>query len=112
MEGNKMHKLFRYTMPYCIQKQADGKYVVLNRDYKPIGFNMKEGCTYSEYPISYKLKGLTPEKAKKISRWSEPGLASVYLYSDGTVPTDSKKNWDNYIKRLEVLMRLLVVDKS
>ena len=110
MEGNKLNHLLRYTMPYCIQKQADGKYVVLNRDYKPIGFNMKEGCTYSEYPISYKLKRLTPEKAKEISYWSDPGLTSIYLYADGSVPTDSKKNWDAYMKRLELLMKLSVVE--
>ena len=25
-------------MPYCLRKQKDGRYVVLNREYKPVGF--------------------------------------------------------------------------
>ena len=58
-----MKKLFRYTMPYCVQKEAEGKYVVLNRNYKPLGFNTEKGVSYEKYPIIHKLKGLTPEIA-------------------------------------------------
>ena len=28
--------------PYCIEKQADGTWVVLNRQYKPVGFNTSD----------------------------------------------------------------------
>jgi hypothetical protein len=33
------HSDFRAMFfPYCLQKQKDGRYVVLNREYKPVGF--------------------------------------------------------------------------
>jgi hypothetical protein len=28
-------------LPYCLDKQADGSWLVLNREYKPVGFNTK-----------------------------------------------------------------------
>ena len=45
--------------PYCIKKQDDGSYIVLNREYKPLGFNSREHFNYEDYPISSKIKGLT-----------------------------------------------------
>jgi hypothetical protein len=95
-------------MPYCIQKQADGKFVVLNRDYKPVGFNTSKGISYKEYPIIHKVKGLTPEIAAKISHENDPGLNSIYLYHDGSVPTDSDENMEEYEKRLKLLNQLEV----
>lgn len=38
-------------LPYCLQKQSDGQYVVLNRQYKKLGFKTLEHIDYEEYPI-------------------------------------------------------------
>jgi hypothetical protein len=103
-----MKKLFRYEMPYCIERNKEGNYVVLNRDYKPLGFNVREWSKYSEYPILHKLKGLTPEIAAQISHERKPDNTYIYLYDDGTVPTDSEENMKNYMERLELLMQLFV----
>lgn len=100
--------LFRTAMLYCIQQESDGRFVLLNRDYKPIGFNMKNPCYYDEYPIQYKIIGLTPEVAASISHENNPSLISIYLYDDGSVPTDSKENMEMYLKRLALLMQLQV----
>ena len=54
-------------LPYCLKKQEDDTYLVLNREYKPLSF-----CTDSneflkqELPIYLKIKGLTPKKIEKI----------------------------------------------
>lgn len=95
-------------MPYCIQQEEEGKYVVVNRDYKPLGFNTEKGVSYEKYPIIHRLKDLKPEIAAQISHKNDPSLTSIYLYGDGSVPTESKENWDNYMKRLELLMQLFV----
>jgi len=46
-------------LPYCIEKLKDGRYVVLNRNCKPLRFTSASRVAYEDYPISVKLKGLT-----------------------------------------------------
>lgn len=91
-------------LPYCIKKQADGSYIVLNREYKPIGFNSRKHVKYEDYPISSKIRGLTPASIKKLS-WNgimrEDG--SVFLYNDGSIPTDSAANMKKYLEKLAIL---------
>ena len=50
--------------PYCIEKQEDG-WVMLNRNYKPVGFNTGEFIKYEDYPDSIRLKGLGPARDYK-----------------------------------------------
>ena len=54
-------------MPYITEKQSDGRYAVLNRECKPVGFYTKDFVTYADYPVLVNLKGLTRTKAAKIS---------------------------------------------
>ena len=95
-------------MPYCVKQLQGGTYVLLNRDYKPIGFYSAEFVSYNGYPIAHEIKSLTPEIAAQISYNSDPSITLIYLYGDGSVPTENKKNWDSYMKRLELLMKLHV----
>lgn len=50
-------------LPYCLEKQEDGSYVVLNREYAPIGFTQRKD--YNQLPIFVKIKNLTPKLAEK-----------------------------------------------
>ena len=95
-------------LPYCLVKQQDEYYVVLNREYKPLGFYTKEFIKYEQYPISIHISGLTSEVAKKVS-WDKSGnLDNIYLYNDEFNPIRNKKNMDAYLKKLEILAHLLV----
>lgn len=53
--------------PYCLDKQPDGQYVVLNREYKPIGFKTREHIKYQDYPVYVELKGIDSATAAKLS---------------------------------------------
>jgi hypothetical protein len=91
-------------LPYCLKKQKDGSFIVLNRDYKPLGFNSKEHFVYEDYPISSKIKGLTARTIEKIAYngvMSDEGF--IFLYNDGCIPTRSKANMKKYLERLELL---------
>jgi len=92
--------------PYCIQKQSDGSWVVLNRQYKPVGFNTSEYINYEEFPVSAKLQGIGPAVAGKLSYSGEDASDRIYLYNDGCIPTDSKTNMDAYLKKLGILAKL------
>ncbi len=93
-------------LPYYLKKQEDGKYIVLNREYKPLGFNSYEQFNYSDYPISTNLKGITEKKAIELSWNNSPDKENIFLYNDGLNPINSKSNMTKYLKKLELLAKL------
>lgn len=93
-------------LPYCIDQQADGRFVFLNRQYKPIGFAMQDYANYSDYPVAHDIPGLTPALIKKIAVAVHENPLRIYLYSDGTNPTLSKDLMADYLARLEILAKL------
>lgn len=93
-------------LPYLLQRQPDGRYVVLNREYKPLGFQTKEHYNYDDYPIAVKIKGLTTLRISKISFDGSTDAESIYLYNDGCIPTDSAAAMNAYLARLAILAKL------
>jgi hypothetical protein len=84
-------------LPYCIQRLEDGRHVVLNRNYKPLGFTTEDFVTYEDYPIGVTFKGLTPKKAAQISYRGSADLDTIYLYNDGCNPDESAANMKAYL---------------
>jgi hypothetical protein len=95
-------------LPYCIEKQQDGSWVVLNREYKPVGFNTTEWITYSDFPVSVRLKGLGPAKLARISYNGSVEGNRVFLYDDGCIPTSNAHARKAYLERLFILAKLQV----
>ena len=95
-------------MPYCLSKQEDGTYVVLNREYKPVGFKTKETVDYKSYPICVHLKGIGPSTASKLSCHGSNDVNNIYLYDDGCIPTASVEHMKSYLKKLEILAQLKI----
>ena len=98
--------------PYCIEKQSDGTWVVLNRQYKPVGFNTSDFIEYENYPVSAKLNGIGPGICKKLSYTGQVEGDRVYLYNDGCNPTNSKADMEAYLKKLEILAKLKLVRET
>lgn len=97
-------------LPYCLVRLGDGRYIAVNRDYKPIGGTRADGWVdYDSHPHAVKLNGLTPQR---IARLAVKGEAEpdgrIYLYNDGCVPTSSQANWDAYAARLAILAKLTI----
>lgn len=96
-------------LPYCLKRQKDGSYVILNREYKPLGFKTTDYIPdYSVYPVCVRLPGLRAATAAKISYNGSSDLESIYLYEDGCVPTDSSRYMAAYAERLSRLAKLKV----
>jgi hypothetical protein len=81
--------------------------VVLNRDYKPLGFKTQEHVEYESYPIAVKLKGLTGRVAAKLSWAKSENTDDIFLYNDQCIPTHSVKNMNDYLERLSILSKTL-----
>lgn len=101
-----MSELRQTHLPYCLSKQADGRYVVVNRRYKPLGFTTKEWVKYEEHPVGWALKGLTAKRIAALSWSGSESADMIYLYNDGCIPTDSAAHMAAYCKRLALLMKL------
>lgn len=99
-----MRKTF---FPYCLDRLSDGRYIVLNRKYKPLGVSDDAWVEYENHPTAVKLN-LTKSIISKLSVKPDPDEDRIYLYNDATNPTLSKENWDAYAKRLETLAKLTV----
>ena len=98
--------VLRIYFPYCLEQQDDDSWVLLNRSYKPVGFNTTEFIIYEDYPVSIKLKGLGQSTLEKLSTNGEVNGRQIFLYNDGCVPTDSPENMKVYFKKLERIIKL------
>ena len=101
-----LHDFRSVHLPYCLKKQSDGKYIVLNREYKPIGFKTRDRVDYEKYPIAVKFKRFTAKTAATLSWSGSANVNSIFLYNDGCVPTKGAKNMRDYLKKLEILAKL------
>lgn len=118
---------FRINLPYGIARNSKGEWMAFNREYMPLGYNDTSHCLanfpnseFFNLPIYTKYRGLTERKLIQLAaregeaiRRNEKGeIIAVWLYNDGTNPTNnnSKTNpfWDIYWKKLEVLSKLQV----
>ena len=93
-------------MPYCVMRLEDGRHIVLNRKYKPLGNPTRDWVKYEDDPSAVRFKGLTAARAAKMSWEGSPNLEAIYLYNDGCIPDDGVANWRAYCLRLAVLMKL------
>jgi hypothetical protein len=95
-------------LPFCIERQQDGRYVALNWRWKPVGFYTADQIKYENYPISVALPGMTPELAEKISCDGSRDLDCIYVYSGKCHPTKNEQFMQAYLKRLGLLANLIV----
>ena len=97
-----------FFLPYCLHRQNDGRYAVLNRKYKPVGMCVTDFVAYANHPCLVTMGGLTPELAAKVSCTSSASLERIYLYNDECVPDASAEHWTAYAARLQELAKIQV----
>lgn len=97
-------------LPYCLDRQDDGRYAVLNRRYKPVGLTLKSHVNYRDYPCLVTLKGLDAAAAAKLSVRGDAALNRIYLYDDGCIPTSSAAHWDSYAAKMALLAKMKIAD--
>jgi hypothetical protein len=96
--------------PYCLQRQPDGRYAVLNRRYKPVGFFTAGWVKYDGHSALVTVS-ITPKMAASVSWEESPNTDKISLYNDGCVPTRSAKNMAAYLERLGRVMKWKIKDE-
>lgn len=93
-------------LPYCIEPLPDGRYIVLNRNYKPLG-ESSGWVDYETHPSATTIKGLTTSNLAKIDWRGAPDAdGRIYLYNDASNPIRNAANWEAYAARLQALAEL------
>ena len=89
---------------YCLQRLADGSYIALKLQYKPLGVFGREWVDYETHPSRFKFKrALSEQQVVALSHKGDAAAECIYLYGDGSRPTASTANWQAYSARLERL---------
>ena len=100
--------VFDVFLPYCLKREPDGRYALLNREYKPVGFYTLRHINYDEYPVLVKLGGLSATKAAQLSGNGNGDIDCVHLYNDGTNPLLSAANMSAYLFKLKILAKMRI----
>ena len=94
----------RIYLPYCLKRLPDGRHVVLNRKYKPLGIHSDDWIEYEPYAV--KFKRLTVKQAGKLSIHGKEEVELIYLYDDGSVPSDNTPHMTRYLAKIALLAKL------
>ena len=98
-------------MPYCLQRQEDERYAILNREYKPLGFITKDWIKYDDYPVCARIKGIGPAMARKLSYKGSEDTDCIYLYNDGCNPCYGPEEMEAYLEKLSLLGKLRISEE-
>ena len=105
-----LHDITTVCLVYCIDQWKDGKYVLLNREYKPIGFYSYDWVNYDAYPIAVSLR-ITPKLAARISHKGDENTRRIFMYDHTCRPTDAPAHMKDYLRRLAILAKLKIKSK-
>jgi hypothetical protein len=105
-------ELYRAFLPYIIRQEKDGTYLLLNRHFKPVGMVPRPGdwVDYATSTQRFRVRGLTPEIAAKISVKGDPDTGWIVLYHDGCRPQDSDKHRRALLRRVKLFFDLVEVE--
>lgn len=85
--------------PYCVQRLAEDRYVILNRHYKPLGMFTKASEDWSPYAVRLRM---TPQIAARLSWQADANMQSIQLYRDAAAIA-SAQGWAKYQARINYL---------
>jgi len=94
--------------PALLKRQADGRYLILNRDRKPLGTATWFDCGFYQAleAVPVGLPEMTPRLAERLSCFGSNSLDEIFLYISTCNPLRTAANMDAYLKRLRLLARL------
>lgn len=99
----------RSLLPMRLERLDDGRYIALNRNYKPVGTFSRDRVDYESHPGAFRFRReLTAQDARLMSFDANDDLKAIVLYDEGTNPHATAENWLDYSRRLDYLMNLSV----
>jgi hypothetical protein len=94
----------RSWLPYCVHSYSEGKRILLNREYKPVGSTDKK--TFVNY-ADFEHVHVDMDEDSRNSLAGE-GCRSGFLYKDGISPYWGRKEAEGYLAQLRKLKGLVL----
>lgn len=108
-------RLIHSHLPYCLERLPDGRWIVLNRAYKPMGTTTPraEFIDYGDpYALAFEHGELDRETQSVISTSvdfdDEGEPARLYIYQDDSSPMKGPIEMEAYLERLAIMANLRV----
>lgn len=96
-----------------MKRLEDGSYLLLNRSYKPLGVFTDEWVTYETHPSRFRfVRPLTKATTEALCVYGGAQPDGLFLYDDGTIPTESAAAWKTYSAKLQRLAALKIKPAS
>lgn len=96
-QAGRPHEPMRTWLPYLFQRLENGRFIALNRYYKPCGvMGSAPHVRYELWPIQYEMV-VNDETVGWLDDWSP---THFHLYHDGDSPYASKQDYSSYTTRL------------
>lgn len=96
---------YRVFMPYCVKALGGGRFIVLNRDYKPLGVPSCVDVDLASHESALPMD-ITAELARGMSVDQSPDTDCIYLHKGNGAPEGAALK--AYSERLAVLMQVRV----
>lgn len=95
----------RCWLPYCVHVVKENSYILLGRDYKPIGMvQKKKHINYADFPQVH-LHLTEPQLRQKVTVHSKYDGAEGYLYDNS--PSTSRSHAQSYLNHLREFRKWL-----
>lgn len=96
---------FRWRfLPYGAERISADQWAFFNRSYKGLGLPRRQWTVYEDHPMVFQVADSALQRICIHGDLKD----RIYLYNDGSVPTQSKANMDAYMQRLLKLCHLQV----
>lgn len=95
-------EFYRYFLPFCLVRRTDGRWLPLNRNYKPLGQLSAEWVDYDRHPGSIPL---TQTLEDELSFQREPHRIWLYAPEEGL---ETPRQQADYWKKIQLLMTIPV----
>ena len=82
--------VYRKDLPYSMQKQKNGKWLVLNRYYKPV-FLMGANTPHVKYEAYFKTHCIKLDEELVKEHCIKSGVDNYYFYDSSTLPDTKAK---------------------
>lgn len=122
MSNQTLSTWFLINMPYCLKRNTQNEWVMLNKQYLPLGWNnpevsesIEKDSAYANFPVYTAYEDLNNDVIKEIAgdftlyTDDNGNINQFYLYSSSNMPTNTASSWNDYTKRIKRLSSLKVV---
>ena len=101
-----MQQIVYTHLPYCIRHLGGDRYILLNRNYKPLGQTSLKNVDYDSHFSVVRMR-ITKKQAIQLSYNQSDDIENICLYKSTPDVLSDIQEFDSYFNRLKILAKLM-----